>query len=280
MAISNEQLGKLNNKYNYIDKNIVAQKMLKEVADIGTIVVNIIGATGIAGFKFHVPQTEMVNFENEVTDHYIDTNSAVQDHIVQKPITITVSGLVGDYFYSNNEIEDMVALITPTLALVKEFLPNITDRTVKRLTDAQSGHINLPNVQIPDGNIHFQLQGEKNFEFNIVDLFKLFQNLYKIKSAQTRAFIFFECLWKSRARFSIETTWKRYDNMIVQRVQAKRDNNADITEFSITFKQISLVGVYTETIEQSANRMIQARSPIANKGLENGAYVDIKSVGN
>lgn len=280
MAISNEQLGKLNNKYNYIDKNIVAQKMLKGVADIGTIVVNIIGATGIAGFKFHVPQTEMVNFENEVTDHYIDTNSAIQDHIVQKPITITVSGLVGDYFYSNNEIEDMVALITPTLALVKEFLPNITDRTVKRLTDAQSGHINLPNIQIPDENVYFQLQSEKNFEFNIVDLFKLFQNLYKIKSAQTRAFIFFECLWKSRARFSVETTWKRYDNMIVQRVQAKRDNNADITEFSITFKQISLVGVYTETIEQSANRMIQARSPIANKGLENGAYVDIKSVGN
>lgn len=280
MAISNKQLGKLNNKYNYIDKNIVAQKMLKGVADVGTIVVNIIGATGIAGFKFHVPQTEMVNFENEVTDHYIDTNSAIQDHIVQKPITITVSGLVGDYFYSNNEIEDMVALITPTLALVKEFLPNITDRTVKRLTDAQSGHINLPNIQIPDENVYFQLQGEKNFEFNIVDLFKLFQNLYKIKSAQTRAFIFFECLWKSRARFSVETTWKRYDNMIVQRVQAKRDNNADITEFSITFKQISLVGVYTETIEQSANRMIQARSPIANKGLENGAYVDIKSVGN
>lgn len=280
MAISNEQLGKLNNKYNYIDKNIVAQKMLKGVADIGTIVVNIIGATGIAGFKFHVPQTEMVNFENEVTDHYIDTNSAIQDHIVQKPITITVSGLVGDYFYSNNEIEDMVALITPTLALVKEFLPNITDKTVKRLTDAQSGHINLPNIQIPDENVYFQLQSEKNFEFNIVDLFKLFQNLYKIKSAQTRAFIFFECLWKSRARFSVETTWKRYDNMIVQRVQAKRDNNADITEFSITFKQISLVGVYTETIEQSANRMIQARSPIANKGLENGAYVDIKSVGN
>lgn len=280
MAISNKQLGKLNNKYNYIDKNIVAQKMLKGVADIGTIVVNIIGATGIAGFKFHVPQTEMVNFENEVTDHYIDTNSAIQDHIVQKPITITVSGLVGDYFYSNNEIEDMVALITPTLALVKEFLPNITDRTVKRLTDAQSGHINLPNIQIPDENVYFQLQSEKNFEFNIVDLFKLFQNLYKIKSAQTRAFIFFECLWKSRARFSVETTWKRYDNMIVQRVQAKRDNNADITEFSITFKQISLVGVYTETIEQSANRMIQARSPIANKGIENGAYVDIKSVGN
>lgn len=280
MAISNKQLGKLNNKYNYIDKNIVAQKMLKGVADVGTIVVNIIGATGIAGFKFHVPQTEMVNFENEVTDHYIDTNSAIQDHIVQKPITITVSGLVGDYFYSNNEIEDMVALITPTLALVKEFLPNITDRTVKRLTDAQSGHINLPNIQIPDENVYLQLQSEKNFEFNIVDLFKLFQNLYKIKSAQTRAFIFFECLWKSRARFSVETTWKRYDNMIVQRVQAKRDNNADITEFSITFKQISLVGVYTETIEQSANRMIQARSPIANKGLENGAYVDIKSVGN
>lgn len=280
MAISNEQLGKLNNKYNYIDKNIVAQKMLKGVADVGTIVVNIIGATGIAGFKFHVPQTEMVNFENEVTDHYTDTNSAIQDHIVQKPITITVSGLVGDYFYSNNEIEDMVALITPTLALVKEFLPNITDKTVKRLTDAQSSHINLPNIQIPDENVYLQLRSEKNFEFNIVDLFKLFQNLYKIKSAQTRAFIFFECLWKSRARFSVETTWKRYDNMIVQRVQAKRDNNADITEFSITFKQISLVGVYTETIEQSANRMIQARSPIANKGLENGAYVDIKSVGN
>lgn len=266
-------LNKLNKKYGSINKKQLAVNMLKKGVEAGKAVVNILSATGIAGFKFHIPETEIVKFENDITDHYVDTNTAVQDHIAQKPITITLTGLVGDYFYSNNKLEDLVALIIPTMTLVKEFLPEIRNAT----SFLKLRKYNQETKLTADGQIAAGLDAEK-YKFNAMDLFTLFQSLYKLKSAQTRAFIFFECMWKSRALFSVETTWKRYDNMVIQSLQPKRDKNADITEFSITFKQISFTQTLTETAEEYKNRVEQQQAEIVNKGVEKGESVSISDI--
>lgn len=266
-------LNKLNKKYGSINKKQLAVNMLKKGVEAGKAVVNILSATGIAGFKFHIPETEIVKFENDITDHYVDTNTAVQDHIAQKPITITLTGLVGDYFYSNNKLEDLVALIIPTMTLVKEFLPEIRNAT----SFLKLRKYNQETKLTADGQIAAGLDAVK-YKFNAMDLFTLFQSLYKLKSAQTRAFIFFECMWKSRALFSVETTWKRYDNMVIQSLQPKRDKNADITEFSITFKQISFTQTLTETAEEYKNRVEQQQAEIVNKGVEKGESVSISDI--
>lgn len=266
-------LKKLNQKYGGLNKKQLAVQMLKKGTEAGKAVVNILGATGIAGFKFHIPETELVRFENEITDHYIDTNSAIQDHIAQKPITITLTGLVGDYFYSNNKLEDMLALVIPTLTLVKEFLPEVRKVTsfLKLKKYDQTATVDV-NGQIVSG------VGAEKYNFSAMDLFALFQSLYKLKSAQTRAFLFFECMWKSRALFSVETTWKRYDNMVIQSLQPKRDNNADITEFSITFKQLSFAQTMTESAEEYKNRVEQMKSEKVNKGIEKGEAIPLSSL--
>lgn len=262
-------------KYGTINKKQIAQKMWKSTVNAGEAIVNILGATGIAGFKFNVPQTEQVKFENEITDHYVESNYAIQDHIARKPIVITLSGLVGDYFYTVNQIEDMLALITPTITLVKEFIPQITNLV-------QRQKINFANEQKQkllkqdNGSYKVLVNGkEYEYEFNSMDLFTLFQSLYKLKSPQTRAFIFFEALWKSGARFSVETTWKRYDNMVVQSITPKRDNNADITEFSITCKQMEFVFSKVETIEEYKNRTQLQKASATNKGAVKGEQISM-----
>lgn len=259
-----------NQQYGSINKKLLAQKMWKGAINVGEAVVNVLGAFGIAGFKFHVPQTEQVRLENEITDHYVESNYAIQDHIARKPVTITLTGLVGDYFYSIHEIENKLALITPTLTLVKTFLPEITSVVQRKkiaFNKERQQHIEKQN----DGSYKVSVNGKQyEYEFNAMDLFTLFQNLYKLKSAQARAFIFFEAMWKSGARFSVETTWKKYNNMVVQSVTPKRDNNADITEFTVVCKQIDFAQTQVETIEEYKNRMQQQKSEIVNKGVEKG----------
>jgi hypothetical protein len=259
-----------NKLYGGVSKASVAQKMWKTTVNVGEAVVNVLGAFGIAGFKFHVPQTEQVRLENEITDHYVESNYAIQDHIARKPVTITLTGLVGDYFYSIHEIEDKLALITPTLTLVKTFLPEITSVVQRKkiaFNKERQQHIEKQN----DGSYKVSVNGKQyEYEFNAMDLFTLFQNLYKLKSAQARAFIFFEAMWKSGARFSVETTWKKYNNMVVLSVTPKRDNNADITEFTVVCKQIDFAQTQVETIEEYKNRMQQQKSEIVNKGVEKG----------
>lgn len=267
MAVLQNFYNSINNKYQ-VSARLTQAKNLLKTSDISTAVVNILGATGIAGFKFHIPETEQIKMQAEATDHYIDTNSAIQDHIIIKPIEITLTGLVGDYFYSVNKIEDMLATITPTIALVKEFLPKLSNaamqiKGLKKTTtykyDAKTGTVT---------------GGVSASRFNLMDMFSLFQELYKMKSAQTRAFFFFECLWKARAPFSVETTWKRYDNMIITSIQPLRDQQADITSFTVTFKQLSFAETKTETVEQYAERMKAQASKTVDKGVDKGELVD------
>lgn len=262
-------------KYGSINKKQLAQKMWKGTVNAGEAIVNILGATGIAGFKFNVPQNEQVRFENEITDHYVESNYAIQDHIARKPVVITLSGLVGDYFYSVNQIEDMLALITPTITLVREFIPQIRSVIQRKKIDFANEQ-KQKIVKQENGSYKVLVNGkEYEYEFNTMDLFSLFQSLYKLKSPQTRAFLFFEAMWKSGARFSVETTWKRYDNMVVQSVTPKRDNNADITEFSIVCKQIEFATSKVETIDEYKNRVQLQKAETVNKGAVKGEQISM-----
>lgn len=273
---------KLNTLYGSLNKTELAQLVIKKSTDAGNAIINFLSNTGIAGFKFHIPQTEIIRLENDITDHYVETNSPIQDHIAQKPITITLTGLVGDYFYSLNQIEDMLARVVPTLTLVKEFLPKISAAATFLKASKLNATTKLKSLakfnktQSPDST--FKLSATQTIvasDFSAMDLFSLFQQLYKLKSAQTRAYIFFECLWKSRGLISVETTWKKFDNMAVQKIDVKRDNNADITDISITLKQISTTTTLTETLDEYKNRMEQQTASVADKGEDKGEKISM-----
>ncbi len=277
MVQTNDFFQTVNKKYSEVNKTQLATKLLKEHTNIEEAVVNILGSTGIAGFKFHIPKREQIKMQAEATDHYIDTNRPVQDHIALKPITITLNGLHGDYFYSVNQIEDMLAKVVPTLSLVKQFLPNLSDATQQikaKYNETIKAKAFVKSTYEKDININDKISsGIDAVLFNNEDLFDLAQQLYKLKSPQTRAFFFFEALWKSRAIFSVETTWRKYPNMIITSLTPLRDENADITDFTLTFKQLNFTTSLYKNYENTAGRLRQQLAQTANKGLDKGREV-------
>lgn len=266
-AVNKEVQNYLNGK---IDYNIIARDLLKKSIDTGSAIVSVLSNTGIAGFKFNLPQREQAKMQSDVTDHYVDTNSAVQDHIALKPVTITLQGLQGEYFYSVNQIEDALALVTPTISLVKQFIPKLPVSAQQAFTKRLNQVKNYANFK-PISEAKGVTIRENSM--NNIDLFKLFQDIYKLKSSQTRAFMFFEALWQSKALFTVETTWKRYENMIIIDVQPLRDNNADITDFTVRFKQINVTASLYRSYENAAGRTREQLSEIAKKGLDKGKKV-------
>lgn len=248
-----------------------AKEQLK-IIDTKDAIVSIFTNTGIAGFKFHCPQSEQVNMESDITDHYTDINSAVQDHIARKPITITLSGYQGEYYYTVHPIENMLSKIAPIFTLVEVFKPKISD--VTKLIKARKNEQPLLELK-EDGTVSKTYRNKIiDKEFNAIDLFNLFQSIYKFKSAQTRAFLYFEALWRSEILFSIETRWKRYDNMVIQKVTPLGDNNADITEFSVTFKQMGVTTSKSERVKTVAGRLKEQAAQVTNKGIDKGKEVD------
>lgn len=248
------------------------------VVSINDAIASVFTSTGIAGFKFHCPLSEQVNMESNITDHYVDTNSAVQDHIARRPVIITLNGYQGEYFYSVHPVETMVTKIAPVLTLIEVFKPKL-DSISKQIKIRKNERklININNGDKTDAEEYAQTAGKENFlskQYNAVDLFQLFQNIYKLKSAQTRAFFYFEALWKSEILFTIETSWKRFDNMVIQKVIPLRDNNADVTDFSVTFKQINITTSKSESIENVAGRLKEQAAPVTKKGIDKGVEKD------
>lgn len=260
-------------------KTNISTLLFKENIDIGTAIVSILSNTGIAGFKFNCPQSEQVTMQSEITDHYIDINRPVQDHIALRPVTITLTGLQGEYFYSVNQIEDILAKVVPTLSLVKQFLPKLTTATEQIKFGKKILNENLKGAAAYTAVFDKRLSFNDKFRtvwdvFNGEDLFKEFQDIFKLKSSQTRAFLFFQAMWKSRARFTVETTWRRYDNMAITDVIPLRDQNADITEFTVKFKQINYMITQTTDLNSAIGRTKMALSKVISKGLDKGKEVN------
>lgn len=281
-SIFNSQyLKNLNNLYAKTDNSYFVNTLFKKFGVSNGAIVSVFDNTGIAGFKFHIPQREQVTMSNEVTTHYVEDNTPVQDHIVRKPIQITLDGFQGDFFYSNHKIESALANVTPIMNLVEPFLPQLSNITSQIKNKAINKIASQKENAISQNNL--LIGGVQSNEFNIVNkvinyknLFQIFQDLYKIKSAQTRAFIYLEALWKSQMLFTIETTWRRYENMVITNLKPMRDNNADITDFSVTFQEVR----FTQTLTTSANntgRTSIQKENIVKKGIDKGKEVSVET---
>lgn len=292
--------------YGVEEAKVSALQLFKESINVRQAMVSALSNTGIAGFKFHIPEREQIKMQSDVTDHYIDTNNAVQDHIARKPVTITLTGLEGEYFYSVNQIESLLSNVTPVLRLLPAYLPRFNAATyqlknfdkdyTQRMTNLAEGKRSTanPNITAWDklGTAWDTLNGQ--------DLFTTMQDLYKLKSPQTRAFLFFEALWGGTSKykytykkgdkenqkvfsyeptppaiFTVETTWRRYDNMVITDLTPMRDENADITEFTITFKQINVTSSLVTDLNNRTGRNRQQMAQVNNKGVDKGTKTSV-----
>lgn len=281
----------LNNTYGKVNLTSIASKTFQDIVDADNAVLGILSHTGIAGFKFHITDREQVILNNQITNHYLENNEPAQDHIANEPVRITLQGYQGEYFYPINKIEAVAAAVIPTMALIPEIMPQL-DSITKQVKTAKlnyelknqiqnlySANTSNPYGQavydyINNGTINNKISNLKSAmqTFNVVDLFAIFQNLYKMASAQTRAFYFLEALWKSKMLFSVETSWKRYDNMAITNVTPVRDRNRDITDFRVSLQQINRTYSMTMAVN-AAGRTEMQKSETVDKGTDKGLTV-------
>lgn len=270
-----------------------AQNFLKSQTDVKSAIVSIFDNTGIAGFSFNVPKMEQVKISNDITDYYSDSNTYFNDQIAHKPIIVTVSGLQGEYFYSIHKLRDMISAVGTTLKLVQAFRPQfsaVQNQLRKKWNNyrEQVDTINterLANYSLYDTTTYNNLTLKEKASifynefrtYDGIDLYKLFTELYKFKSSQTRAYLFFETLSIADKPFTVETRWKRFENMYIQDVTCTGDDSADISDFQVTFKQMNFANSQVVKIN-TAGRTQQQYWEVTNKGLDNGTKVETINV--
>jgi hypothetical protein len=230
------------------------------------------GLHHIGGFIFDYEHDTDVRLNANITDHYVEDNTTIQDHIALPPIRITLRGFISELAQNNqppsgytNFIQAITNKLTTVPAYLGDFSAQAIAKQQKVLTDAQA----LVN------SVDYTVS-------RINNIAGLFSNAAPGQTKQAQAYQKMESLWDKKVLFSVETPYKIYDNMAIEILSfVQNETTKMMSDISITLKQIRFASVeFTKFNEVLyAGRRAQQIQPVADKGKKAGIAVDNADVG-
>ena len=205
---------------------------------------------GIAGFVMDIRLEDSVKLESDITDHFVEDNTAVQDHIALRPEEVTVHGLVGEITQTLAQA-DSVANQVEALPVVVDMQPQYTDIQQAELDADDNASAQLIQAQTDTQSLdgYFNARSPQT------------------NTKQSQAFAYFYQLWKGRQLFTVDTPWGFFSDMAIKSLNATQDQTTRvITDFSITFKAIRFAKTIMVSSGQLAGRCAQQRAPQTNNG--------------
>ena len=215
---------------------------------------------GINGFVFDYEGEEEVTWAAEITDHFIENNTPVQDHIGVKPLKMTLHGFVAELILKKPQgsILGSLATIQGALTSVPAYLGNYTPGAVQKLQKITTAAQNTVN----------QIDSAASRLYSLVNLFTA-----PGSSRQTQAYNKLLALANKRQVMVVQTPWKTLDRMAIESVRFIQDElTHDWTDILVTLKQLQFVSL-TTTLDVNANRNAQMAQPAANNGTTAGTPV-------
>lgn len=202
-------------------------------------------SSGINGIEMDIKLTENISHTAQVTDHYTEDNSAIQDHVAFEPIKITLTGKVGELVYRSNAALAFAQATIDRLTPVNAITPTMAASGTKAIADA------------------YQAQALAYLLYRVTQ--QALQPLTKNLSQKTIYDKFHEIFY-SRTLNTVETPWRTYDNMLLESWTADQDESTTMeTTFTLNFKQIRLIRT-TENVGLLAGRVDAQLAPVTSKG--------------
>lgn len=206
---------------------------------------------GVSGFVFDIVAKESIVLESDITDHWLEDNTAVQDHIALRPIRFTLTGYVG-------EIRDIFQGSFLSVLTTLQSFGTVAGLAPSFSAQAAQVYGKVASVASKVGNVYNQAK-------NVYDVFF---GSNTTANRQQEAFQYFEKLWESRILCQVETPYGVLDNMAIESVQAMQDEDTrQISNFSVTFKKINKA---TTTKVLAKGRAQQIIKEAVNSGTTSG----------
>lgn len=175
-------------------------------------------AAAIDQFLFDYEGENTTTLDADITDHYIETNTTIQDHIAQKPIMVTTRGFIA-------ELNDIVPAALAPAKLAVDKLTILSAYTPALTVTAQIAF-----------NTAVQAAALASLATNAVKKW----STVDAQNKQQVAFQKLQTYYTNRTLFTIQTPWAKYQNMAIKTLRAiQEDSTRVISEFEITFKQIN-----------------------------------------
>lgn len=231
---------------NYLDRKSSAQVSPK-------------GAKGLSGWEFDIPDNEQIRLQAEITDHYVENGSFINDHRIIKPIEITLSGFIGELVYRPPEgIQGSIQELSNRLETVEAFLGNYTPGAVQSF---QQALINTNFAISTINNTINQVKNVKNF----------FDGEGSEETAQEKAFNELEAFFFQNELVTVQTPWRYFENMSIVDLAFNQDNETDkMSDITITLKEWRFAD--TQTVDYNEN-LFPVRTQIQDTETEDSGTV-------
>ena len=183
---------------------------------------------------FNYEGEQAVALESDITDHYIENNTSIQDQIALKPETITTHGFVGELNDIAPAALQPLKTIADKLTPVGAYAPALSATAIIAYTEAQFAYTigaNAVNTAVSAWSSINGGGGES--VINGAGIASQAKNQTK----QQQYFQQFYGYWKSRTLFTIQTPWAVFQDMAIKSLRAVQDAETNvITDFQVTFK--------------------------------------------
>ena len=196
-----------------------------------------------------------MNLTSEITDHYVEDNSAIQDNWAIRPEEIVLNGLIAEL--TDAPAPNNTNAIAPNaLPLNSQMVPSLSPGGTSLAKQRSTGQYAQPPYSPPSlydyytGNASLATAGSPPAIVR-----------------QSRAFGYFYAMWKGRQLCTVETAWGIMTNMAILRLRAVQDRTTrHISEFTVTFKKIRTAGTVNVAAGKLAGRCAQQSAAPAQQG--------------
>ena len=197
------------------------------------------GVVGINGFLFDYAGEVRVENHAEITDHFAEDNTAINDHVAIKPVRITMRGFVAELAQTRSQAQGLFGSLQNLLTTVPAYLgkktPGAVGKVQKAITQAQNIE-NQINKAIAQGQ----------------SVLNLFKKGAPTQTKQQKAYAELEALMGANvdnpyARpqlFDVETPYKVFKNMVIETlIPVQSEDSKSLSDFTVILKQMRFAAV-------------------------------------
>lgn len=222
------------------------------------------GFRGVGGLRIDIIDVESTSLEADITDHFVEDNTAIQDHIINKPKVVTINGLIGEFIITTEE-ESPAIRSSNRLQTVDLYEPQYTDgvkQSQRGIEGDYQGNRDTPaEQQVNQDNAYSQIQTAI------------------IGTGQEKAYNFLKALRDNKLLTNVLTRYEYMQNMVIQSLAfSNRRNSLDVSEVAITLKQIRFANVASTQVDaQALARADAQRRAIQDNGKQSGQKKPFRS---
>lgn len=224
-------------------------------------------------FLFDIEGQNEITLDSEITDHYVENNYSVSDHIALAPEIITTKGFVGELHNNTNEASPLIKELANKLGDIAAFDPALSISARRAYAQAFQAYQAVSILKRSAIAAWSNVGANKNQPTEIdsslsAEDFAKSVNNFSTQNRQQIAFQKFYGYRKARALFTVQTPWAIFKNCAIQQIVATQDETTRfVTSFNVTFKpiQVAQTGTVNE-FDAYQGRLSSQAAEILNSG--------------